>query len=346
MGAHIATSPAATRSLGSFVIDWMRPALRVPLLGKLLGANAIIVVLAASVIRFETIADTPQQLAVMVGAFFLAVAVNMALVWTALRPLHALERIAEQLWRGDLDARVPSSPLADAHMERTGMMLNSLLDALAAERQRLRHLTAQVIRVGDEERMRITHELHDSVAQQAAGLMYLAASGVSAAETEPQRDCFETIRVSAATIVNELQTLSQSIHPRVLDDLGVEAALSWLVRSTRDRGALDIQLEAKGGTGLPTAVEWTLYRVAQESLRNVERHAGATTALVRLTRDDRRVQLEVTDDGVGFDVVDAEARRPGMGLFSVRERLALVNGTLRVDSAPGAGTRIVATVPV
>ncbi|HSJ64179.1 MAG TPA: ATP-binding protein [Gemmatimonadaceae bacterium] len=345
MGVHIATSASAPRSLGSILIEWMRPALRVPLLGKLLGANAIIVVLAASVIRFETV-DSPGQLAIMVGAFFLAVAVNMALVWIALRPLHALERIAEQLWRGDLDARVPSSPLADAHMERTGTMLNSLLDALAAERQRLRHLAAQVIRVGDEERMRITHELHESVAQQAAALMYQAASGVSTAKSETHRDCFETIRVSAASIVNELQALSQSIHPRVLDDLGVEAALSWLVRTTRDRTDLDVQLEATGGTGLPTAVEWTLYRVAQESLRNIERHANATTALVRLTRDDRRVQLEITDDGVGFDVADAEARRPGMGLFSVRERLALVNGTLCVDSAQGAGTRILATVPI
>ena len=152
--------------------------------------------------------------------------------------------------------------------------------------------------------------------------------------------------ISAAEIVNELQALSQSIHPRVLDDLGVEAALSWLVRTTRDRTDLDVELTARGGHGLPTAVEWALYRVAQESLRNIERHASATTASVRLTRDDRRVQLEITDDGVGFDVQDAEARRPGMGLFSVRERLALVNGTLRVDSAPGAGTRILATVPV
>jgi signal transduction histidine kinase len=345
MGVHIATSASAPRSLQSILIDWMRPALRVPLLGKLLGANAIIVVLAASVIRFETV-DSPGQLSVMVGAFFLAVGVNMALVWIALRPLHALEKITEQLWRGDLDARVPSSPLADAHMERTGMMLNSLLDALAAERQRLRHLAAQVIRVGDEERMRITHELHDSVAQQAAALMYQAASGVASAEGATHRECFETIRVSAASIVNELQALSQSIHPRVLDDLGVEAALSWLVRTTRGRTDLNVQLEASGRTGLPSAVEWALYRVAQESLRNIERHASATTALVRLTRDDRRVQLEITDDGVGFDVADAEARRPGMGLFSVRERLALVNGTLRVDSAQGAGTRILATVPV
>ena len=94
------------------------------------------------------------------------------------------------------------------------------------------------------------------------------------------------------------------------------------------------------------ATEAALYRVAQESLRNVERHASAQSVTVRLTREDSTVRLEIIDDGVGFDVADAKVRRPSMGLFSVRERMSLVNGTLHVDSAPGAGTRILATVPV
>lgn len=344
MGVHIATSGPAPSMSRSLIDGPVRSFLRVPLLGKLLGANAVIIVLAAIVMRLET-PDTPAQAAVLAGALFVAIAVNMLLVWLALRPVHAIEQIAERLWRGDLDARVPASPLADAHIERTGVMLNNLLDTLAAERQRLRQLAAQVIRVGDEERMRITYELHDSVAQQTAALMYQAAAGVRSADDAAVRECFEVIRVAAASIVGELQGLAQSIHPRVLDDLGVEAALSWLVRTTRERTSLAVNFDASDCRNLPTAVEWTLYRVAQESLRNVERHADATTASVRLTRDDRRVQLEITDDGVGFDVADAEARRPGMGLFSARERLALVNGTLRVDSAPGAGTRILATVP-
>jgi signal transduction histidine kinase len=153
------------------------------------------------------------------------------------------------------------------------------------------------------------------------------------------------MRLTAAGIVNELQVLAQSIHPRVLDDLGIEAALSWLGRTTRERGELEVQVETSGGSGLPTAAEWALYRAAQESLRNTERHASANRATIRLTRQDHVVRLEIADDGVGFDVADADARRPGMGLFSVRERLALVNGTLQVESEPGAGTRIIATVP-
>lgn len=346
MGVQVETRAAAPPPVHLSLVKLLRPILRVSLLGKLLGANALIVVIAAVVIRLTAPPESREQIVVIAGAFVVAVAVNLLLVWLALRPVHDLEQVATQLWHGDLDARVPASPLADVQIVRTGVMLNSLLDALAAERQRLRHLAAQVIRVGDEERMRITHELHDSIAQRAAALMYQAASGARAAENEAQREQLESMRLTASDIVEELQTLSQSIHPRVLDDLGIEAALSWLGRTTGERTDLTIAVHASGGTGLRTETEWALYRVAQESLRNVERHARAEHVTVRLTREDGAVRLEVIDDGIGFNVANAEARRPGMGLFSVRERMALVNGSLHVDSTPGAGTRVLATVAV
>jgi signal transduction histidine kinase len=345
MGIHLLPQVRVAGSVRLVIGKVMRPILSVPLLGKLLGANAIIVVVAAVLIRLHALPGSPNQLEVMAAAFFAAVAVNLLLVWLALRPVHELERVAEQLWNGQLDVRVPASPLSDAHIARTGVMLNCLLDALAAERQRLRHLAAQVIQVGDEERMRITHELHDSVAQHAAALMYQAAAGVAGSMREEDRELFESLRLTAAGIVSDLQTLATSIHPRVLDDLGIEAALTWLGRTTQERTDLVVQVEASGGKGLATAAEWALYRAAQESLRNTERHANATRATVRLTRERDIMRLEIADDGIGFDVAGAEARRPCMGLFSVRERLALVNGSLEVHSAPGAGTRIIATLP-
>jgi signal transduction histidine kinase len=346
MGVRVEAGTAASPPFRENLISAVRPLLGVSLMSKLIGANALIVMVAATVIRVTAPPESPGQLTVVTAAFVAAVAVNLLLVWLALRPVYDLERVATQLWRGNLTARVPASPLADVHIARTGIMLNSLLDTLAAERERLRHLTAQVIRLGDEERMRITHELHDSVAQRTAALMYLAASGARTAESDDQRQQLEAMRLTAADIVEELQMLSQSIHPRVLDDLGIEAALSWLGRTTAERTGLHVAVDASGGRGLPTATEWALYRVAQESLRNVQRHARAERVSVRLTREGRVVRLEIVDDGVGFVVADAEARRPGMGLFSVRERMSLVDGTLHVDSTEGAGTRILATVPL
>ena len=97
---------------------------------------------------------------------------------------------------------------------------------------------------------------------------------------------------------------------------------------------------------IPAPVASVLYRVAQEALRNAARHAQARNVELRVRHDATWATLEVIDDGRGFDVKRAEERRPGMGLFSMRERVSLVNGTLTVTSAPGRGTRIVATIPL
>ena len=124
------------------------------------------------------------------------------------------------------------------------------------------------------------------------------------------------------------------------------AALSWLARQTREQEALDAEAFADDGAPIPRLPATVLYRVAQESLRNAVRHAQARRVELWLRRTATTATLEVVDDGRGFDVRRAEERRPGMGLFSMRERVGLANGTLTVESAPGRGTRVVATVPL
>jgi signal transduction histidine kinase len=137
------------------------------------------------------------------------------------------------------------------------------------------------------------------------------------------------------------------MHPRVLDDLGLAAALEWLARQTRAQEPLDVRVIADDSAScVPPELASVLYRVAQEALRNAARHADARHVAVRLRCGNELATLEIHDDGRGFDVRQAEERRPGMGLFSMRERVALVNGRLVVTSAPGRGTRVVATVPL
>jgi signal transduction histidine kinase len=144
-----------------------------------------------------------------------------------------------------------------------------------------------------------------------------------------------------------VRCLSHTMHPRVLDDLGLAAALEWLARQTRAEEPFDVHVAAEDGElGIPEHLASVLYRVAQEALRNAARHAEAHRVEVTLRRADGAATLEVVDDGRGFDLRRAEERRPGMGLFSMRERVGLVNGRLVVSSAPGRGTRVVATVPL
>jgi signal transduction histidine kinase len=159
----------------------------------------------------------------------------------------------------------------------------------------------------------------------------------------------EEIRSTAAAVLEEVRVLSHTVHPRVLDDLGLAAALEWLVRRTRAASGLDIEVSASDESApypVPPSAASVLYRVAQEALTNAVRHARATKVRVALDATPQRAVLEVSDDGVGFDLDEAEKRRPGMGLFSMRERAALVDGSVEIVSSAGAGTRVIASIPL
>jgi len=322
-------------------------ALRVPLLGKLAGANLVIVVAALLAVVAERRSILPGTAVSILGlALALSLVVNLVLVYVALRPLNDLEATAARVSAGDLEARVAPSVLADRDMARVGTTLNTLLDRLTEDRARVRRLAAQVISAQDEERARVARELHDSTAQMLAAVMLQL--GVAAKEsTSPALDArIATLRELASEALEEVRSLSHAIHPRVLDDLGLAAALEWLARQSREQDALDVEVFADDGPAVSKLPASVLYRVAQEALRNAVRHAAARRVELWLRQAPGTATLEVVDDGRGFDVRRAEERRPGMGLFSMRERVGLVNGTLAVVSAPGRGTRIVATVPV
>ena len=323
-------------------------ALRVPLLAKVAGANLLIVVSAVAAVAVERRLNVPGSAVSILGiALGVSLVVNLMLVYVALRPLSDLEATAVKLSAGDMEARVPPSVLADRDMARVGFTLNTLLDRLTEDRLRVRRLAAQVISAQDEERARVARELHDSTAQiLTAVLLHLGAAARES--TSPQLDeRLAIMRELAAEALEEVRSLSHTMHPRVLDDLGLAAALEWLARQTRAQEPLDVQVSAVDfDPPIPPPLAAALYRVAQEALRNAARHAESRHVSVRLRREGTTAVLEVVDDGRGFDVERAEERRPGMGLFSMRERVGLVNGRLSVSSAPGRGTRIVAIVPL
>ncbi|MDB4878910.1 MAG: histidine kinase dimerization and phosphoacceptor region [Gemmatimonadetes bacterium] len=323
--------------------------LRVPLLGKLAGANLLIVLAVLVGIAVERWLALPgSAVTILVAALGASLVVNIVLVYIALRPLTDLEAAAARVSAGDMEARVAPSILADRDMERVGITLNTLLDRLTEDRARLRRLAAQVISAQDEERARVARELHDSTAQILAAVMLQLGAAARESTTGSLDQRIATLRELAAEALEEVRSMAHTMHPRILDDLGLAAALEWLARQTGTQDeSLDVRVVADAGTStIPAPLASVLYRVAQEALRNVVRHAGATQATLRLRTDGGAAVLEVTDDGQGFDVRSAEERRPGMGLFSMRERVALVNGRLVVNSGPGRGTSVMARVPL
>ena len=321
--------------------------LGVPLAAKLAGASLLVAAAGVGAVFAAERAGLDRRGALLAAALacLIALLASFALLHLALRPVAELQRTAERVWRGDLSARVTPSPLADPALRRVGETLNRVLDGFVADRARLRALAADVIRAGDEERARLSRELHDSTAQTLAALkLQLAALGHANPAIEPQ---IAPIAELAAAALEEVRTLAHMAYPQVLDDLGLPAALQWLARqagSDASAPAMDVDVPGRD-LGLPREARAVLYRVAQEAIRNATRHAAARQVHVHLASRDGGAELTIADDGRGFDVREAERRRPGMGLFTMRERVGLLDGRLTIDSAPGRGTRVSAWVP-
>jgi signal transduction histidine kinase len=328
---------------------WLAALLRIPLAGKIAGANIVVVAAAgtAALAVHATGTDDRRMLLILGLALAGSLAVNLALVVAALRPLRELEATAARVWRGDLDARVQSSSVADRDVARVGRTLNGLLDGLTADRARMRDLATQVIEAGDRERAHIARELHDSTAQQLTALVLQLAAAARASRDPELAGRLDTIKELAASMMEEVRLLSHTIHPRVLDDLGLAPALENLAHEASGRGPAVVEVVAgRGGDDVPPPAASVLYRVAQESVSNALRHGAPRRVTLRLDVTAHAATLEVADDGCGFDVAGAERRRPGMGLFSMRERVALVEGRFDVASRPSGGTRVTAMVPL
>ena len=206
----------------------------------------------------------------------------------------------------------------------------------------LRHMNERL----EEEAKRIAHALHDEAGQLLASV-YIELDDV-ARDVGPARDRLRYVRGLLDQIEGQLRLLSHELRPTILDDLGLPHALKFLAGGISKRSGLMIEVNDGIEARLPPAVETTLYRVAQEALNNVVRHAKATLVHVTLDRMDGGVQCRVRDDGTGFDTAEAASQpgERGFGLAAIRERLGTLGGTLRIDSDIGKGTDLVMSVPI
>ncbi|MFC4947270.1 histidine kinase [Pseudonocardia sp. GCM10023141] len=214
---------------------------------------------------------------------------------------------------------------------------------LAARERMHERFTEQVIAAQETERRRLAGDIHDGISQRLVTLSYhLDAAGHLLRESPD--DAAEQLGVARELVdltLDEARAAIGGLRPPVLDDLGLAGALASLARSVpRVESGLDLE-----DVRLPEHIEIALYRIAQECLQNIVKHAQATSADLHFGVRDGRVRLEVTDDGVGFDAAGDDVSS-GYGMQSMTERAELVGGTLQVTSRPGGGTTVVATVPL
>ena len=320
---------------------------------KLVGANALTLSLFA--ILWCVADPLPGVAAVgllaVVIVIALLAALHLLLVMVALRPVRDLEQVASRVWAGDYAARVEASIVADRRVLRVGSMFNLLLDALADDRRRMRDLAAEVIAIGDRERAALAAELHDSTAQRLAGLLLQVSLAARDCPDPAVAARLSDARDATEEIIDEVRLMAQTVHPRVLDDLGLVAALQKLARDVSSGSSADIDIDVPAShaiNALPPGTASVFYRVAQEALRNAVRHGHPHHIRLKLSvnAEGDEALLEVHDDGNVFDLDDARRRRPGMGLFTMRERVTLVDGTFDIRTAVGNGTTVLASVPI
>jgi signal transduction histidine kinase len=222
--------------------------------------------------------------------------------------------------------------------------------ALAAElrvqRDRLRRMYTTTLDAREQEARRIARELHDQAGQMLASL-HFGLEEVGAELRPEDRARISRLRAMVDEVEQQLRRISHEMRPPILDDLGLVPAIDFMARGLGQRSRLAVSVSGPAAR-LPVEIETNLYRIAQEALSNVVRHAGAQHAWVDLRVDRPEAVLEVRDDGGGFSAEEVLARKGerGIGFLGMQERAEALGGRLRVHSTPGAGTVVRVTVPL
>lgn len=290
---------------------------------------------------------------------------TIAAVFTAaelgiLRGIRSLARTAQRFGAGDLSARAQAGR---SHNEFTSLAtaFNTMADSLEARHReavdgqaRLRALTSRLQLAQETEAARISRELHDEIGQMLTSLKIdLLCLQSHCPADEQDRSCATSLREAIGTMNKQIDTavdfvrrISSDLRPGVLDKLGLTAALEWLARKIETRTDIAIEVEADiVDAALHETISVTLFRIAQEALTNVVRHAEAEMVRINLVTTEKEAVLTIGDDGKGVSM-DAAESSGSLGIIGMRERAMLINGRLSIRGVPGEGTTVTVTAPL
>lgn len=295
-------------------------------------------------------------------------------------PLSMLTKVATRIAGGDLKTPIPK--LASDEVGRLAVALESMrvaltqsLDELAQAREKLElrviertqeierlyralsvrdelraRLLRKLISAQEEERRRIARELHDETAQVVVVLALALDSAMATMAPGASRDRMAEAKALTLRTLDGIRSLCFDLRPSVLDDLGLFPAIEWYaVNTLKPLGvAVRCEFDETVKFSLPAQINIALFRAAQEAITNVAKHAKAETMLIQCTAEPKAITIELEDDGQGFDPAgfsSATSDGRGLGLEGMKERVELLGGSARIESAPGQGTRVVLTVP-
>jgi PAS domain S-box-containing protein len=221
-------------------------------------------------------------------------------------------------------------------------------EELRRHQKQLQDLTLKLLAAQETERQRIARELHDDFSQRLAALVLDVASLEQHTAVLPESNSkpLESIREQLEQLADDVHNMAYQLHPSVLVHAGLQPAINDHIHNVAAKAGLRVLFKAKDvPSSLPIEQSTCLFRIVQESLQNILKHANAHEAMIRLSGSSKGIGVSVTDNGKGFDIDDKNGRQGGLGLISMHERMRLLGGLLRVHSRPAGGTKVCAWIP-
>jgi two-component system sensor histidine kinase UhpB len=316
---------------------------RVPLSLRVFAVNATVLCVAALVLALSpatvSVPVTEEEALTIVAGLTAMLLLNL---WLVRRAFGPLAQLSEHMRRVDLLRPAPrlSSEGQDQDVATLTDALNTMLDRLEVER---RENARRALHAQEAERLRVARELHDEVGQTLTGLLLQVDSAKRKLPTQALGQLDE-VRAAARESLEEVRRIAQRLRPEALDDLGLSSALTALATRFAEQSDVHVVRGLEGGLpALAPEAELAVYRIAQEALTNVARHADARTVELRLRRVEDGLRLTVRDDGRGMD---GSSPPVSGGLRGMRERALLVGAALAVEPGPDGGTEVRLDVPV
>jgi two-component system, NarL family, sensor histidine kinase UhpB len=313
----------------------------VPLFWRVFGTNAAVLVLAFFGLVFApvTVSVPPAaiEVVILLAGLLCLLAINLMLLRPAFRPL---DHLVETMRRHD-----PLTPGTRVQVEGGPAVValahafNDMLDRLETER---RESGRRALLVQEHERRRIARELHDEVGQTLTGVM-LQVEGLAGAIPEPLREQLDELRETARAGTEEVRRIASRLRPEALEDLGLQSALSALATSFGEQARIRVDRRLDPALPLSEEHELVVYRVAQEALTNVARHANASEVQLSLERTEEHIVLTVGDDGRGLP---SDAMPSSHGISGMRERAMLIGAQLTITGPPSGGTKVQLSIPL
>jgi two-component system, NarL family, sensor histidine kinase UhpB len=306
-----------------------------PLFWRVFWGNAAVLVVVVVALVFGPLQMSApltltESISLLAGVA-LALAISLALMRPAFRPF---DQLADHMHRHD-----PLAPGERVDIEggpkvtALAQSFNEMLDRLESEQ---RESARRALMVQEGERQRVARGLHDEVGQTLTGVM-LQVEGLAAKIPEELREDLDELRETARSGAEDVRRIVRSLRPEALEDLGLPSALATLATAFHDQAGVRVERRLEAGLPLSEEQELVFYRVAQEAITNVARHAAATRVQIQLRRADAGVLLMVRDDGVGLT---SPTNGPSHGIRGMRERAMLIGAQLTIDRPPNGGTEV------